>query len=77
MERALVAALAPEGLASGQLGYEQLVVDGLVGWGGLAGRARLAPRNLPAGTAPEPNIQLWQHLGDLAALRDQLRRRLG
>jgi len=40
LERALVAALVPAGI--GKLGYGNLVVDGVSGWGGLVARARLA-----------------------------------
>ena len=39
LERALVAALAPAGI--GKLDYGNFRVEGLVGWGGLAARARL------------------------------------
>ena len=39
IERALVAALVPAGI--GKLDYGNLRVEGLVGWGGLAARARL------------------------------------
>ena len=39
LERALVAALVPAGI--GKLDYCNLSVEGLVGWGGLAARARL------------------------------------
>jgi len=52
-------------------------MDGLLGWGALAARARLAQLGNPFGTAVEPNSRPWQHLQDLTALRDQLRRRLG
>jgi hypothetical protein len=44
LERALVAALAPAGI--GKLDYGNLVVNGLIGWGGLAARARLADRGI-------------------------------
>jgi hypothetical protein len=72
LERAFVAALAPEGI--GKLDYGNLVVDDLMRWGGLVAEARLAD---PAGIGPEPNSRPWEHLPDLAALSDQLRRRLG
>jgi hypothetical protein len=50
------------------------VVEGVIGWGGLVARARLVD---PGGIGPEPNSRPWEHLPDLAALSDQLRRRLG
>jgi len=83
MERALIAALVPEGLDSSALGFDQLRVDGLIGWGGLAARARLAQlahpaRGIDVGVpVPGPNSRPWEHLSDLAALTSQLKRRLG
>ena len=80
LERALVAHLAPEGI--GKLDYGQLRVDDLIGWGGLASRARLAQLAHPAGgidvcvPVPGPNTRPWEHLPDLTALSEQLRRRL-
>jgi hypothetical protein len=68
-----VAHLAPEGI--GKLDYGNLVVDGLVGWGGLASRVRLAQLAHPAGGidvgVPEPNSRPWQHLPDLAAIGER------
>ena len=68
LEWALVAHLAPEGI--GKLDYGQLRVHGLIGWGGLASRARLADPANPFGTAVEPNSRPFGHLPDLAALRE-------
>ena len=65
-----VAALAPEGI--GKLDYGNLVVDGLIGWGGLAARARLADLANPLGISSGPNTRPWEHLPDLAALRRRL-----
>ena len=73
LERALVAHLAPRGLP--RLGYGNLIVDGLVGWGALSARAQ--QRSSPSQPAPKPNTSPWQHLGDLEALSTQLGRRLG
>ena len=50
------------------------LVEGVIGWGGLVARARLAD---PDGIGPEPNSRPWEHLPDLVALSDQLRQRLG
>ena len=68
LERALVAALAPQGI--GKLGWGQLDVKGLIGWGALVARARQAD---PPEPDPRPNTKPWEHLGDL----DELRQRLG
>ena len=64
LERALVAHLAPQGipkLASGNL----LTVSGLQGWGALAATRKV-----------QSNSQPFEHLGDLADLRKQLKARL-
>jgi hypothetical protein len=50
-------------------------VDGLIGWGALAARARLVDRGISP--TPGPNSRPWQHLPDLAALTSQLKKRLG
>jgi hypothetical protein len=72
LERALVAHLAPQGIP--KLGYG-ITVDGLVGWGVLVARAQQGnPSSQPA---PKPNTSPWEHLGDLSAIRQQLRRRPG
>jgi hypothetical protein len=65
LERALVAALAPQG--AGLLGYGQLDVKGLAGWGALVARARQQGE-----PDPRPNTEAWAHLGDLGELREQL-----
>jgi hypothetical protein len=75
LERALVAHLAPKGI--GKLELRSAQVDGLIGWGGLAARARLDDPANPLGRAVESNSRPWQHLPDLATLSEALRRRLG
>ena len=70
LERALVTAVVPEGLD--KLGWNQLRVNGLIGWG--AACASLLRRGEPQ---PPPNRTPWAHLPDLEALTEQLRRRLG
>ena len=66
LERALVVALAPQGL--GKLGWGQLKVNGLIGWGAVCAQALLQdpPVQVP------PNARPWQHLPDLDALSEQL-----
>ena len=59
LEQALVASLAPNGI--GKLPYGQFSMNGLVGWVALR-----ATREVPPNTAP------WEHLGDLAELKQQL-----
>ena len=70
-ERALVASLAPEGV--GKLGYGHFAVDGLIGWSVLVARARQQDSHE---SDPRPNTRAWEHLGDLAALSEQLGRAL-
>ena len=65
--RALVVALAPEGV--GKLPYGRLSVDGLVGWGALVAHAR---QQNPPEPGPRPNTRPWEHLPDLAALTERL-----
>jgi hypothetical protein len=60
MTRALVMALAPQGI--GKLSWDQLSLSGLIGWGAVS-----AIREVP------PNSEPWKHLGDLDELRRQLR----
>ncbi len=52
LERALVVALAPEGV--GKLPYGRLSVDGLAGWGALVARAR---QQNPPEPGPKPNTR--------------------
>lgn len=72
LERALVVALAPEGV--GKLPYGQLSVDGAVGWGALVAHAR---QQHPPGPEPRPNERPWEHLDDLDALSERLGAALG
>ena len=64
LERALVAALAPQGI--GKLAYGQLAVNGLIGGGVLAATHQAPPTARP-----------FEHLGDLAGISSQLGAMLG
>jgi hypothetical protein len=83
LERALVAHLAPEGLNSSAMGFGSFQIDGLVGWGSIAARARIADRDRSvsgsggSSAMPGPNSRPFGHLPDLAALTSELKRRLG
>jgi hypothetical protein len=70
--RALVAALAPDKV--GFLPYGQLSISGLVGWGALVAHAW---QQDPPEPGLRPNTKPFGHLGDLAALGEQLRSALG
>jgi hypothetical protein len=72
LERALVASLAAQGM--GKLPYGHLSISGLVGFGALVAQARQADPEEPD---PRPGTRPWQHLGDLAALSEQLGVALG
>jgi hypothetical protein len=64
LERCLVSALMPEGVP--KMSYGTLLsVSGLEGWGVLA-----PTRKVPSNSKP------FEHLGDLADLRQQLKARL-
>ena len=69
-ERALVTALAPQGV--GKLGYGQFSMNGLVGWGAVSAQAQLQGE-----PDPKPNTRPWQHLPDLDALTERLWTALG
>jgi hypothetical protein len=45
------------------------------GWGALVARAQQG--DPPGQPGPRPNARPWEHLGDLEALSEQLRLRLG
>jgi hypothetical protein len=70
LERALVAALAPQGI--GELPYGQHTVNGLIGWAVLRVEAQRRGTE-----SPKPNSSPWQHLGDLTELSEQLSSALG
>jgi hypothetical protein len=70
LERALVMAVAPQGL--GILPYGNLAVPGLIGWGALCAEAHRRGE-----VPPEPNRTGWAHLPDLDALANRLRSALG
>ena len=52
LERALVAALAPDGV--GKLDYGHFAMDGVIGWSVLVAQAR---RTDPAEPDPQPNAR--------------------
>ena len=70
LERALVVALAPEGID--KFGWGQLRANGLIGWAVAVAEAQRKGQ-----PGPKPNTQPFGHLGDLDALREQLSRALG
>jgi hypothetical protein len=68
--RAVVTALAPEGI--GKLGWGQLALTGLIGYGALVAEAHRQGES-----PPKPGRIPWEHLSDLAALSEHLGAKLG
>ena len=68
--RALVASLTPQGVQ--HLGWGQLRVDGLIGWGAIVALARQQDK-----PDPKANAVSWSHLGNVDALKEQLSAALG
>jgi hypothetical protein len=64
--RLRLVALAPQGV--GKLTYDQLALDGLIGWAAVYAQALLQE---PEAQVP-PNARPWFHLGDLDALTERL-----
>jgi hypothetical protein len=56
-------------------GWNQVTMSGLAGWAASVARAHQGDSS--SQPAPKPNTRPWEHLGDLEALTEQLRRRLG
>ena len=73
MERALAMALVPDGVSKLD-GWNQITMDGLAGWAASVARAH---RGNSPNQPVRPNAMPWKHLGDLDAVRKQLRQRLG